>query len=76
VRAINRRWCFARHRNWFDPDPLQLFVGRKKLNEHPIPPTDALHAMSMGWAVLIVREVVMRLHAAAGTKPPDWLVAP
>lgn len=41
----------------------------------PIVTTSDLQGLTAGWATEVVAERIRRLHAAAGTPPPDWLVA-
>jgi hypothetical protein len=44
--------------------------------ERPMPPRDDLNTMPPGWPTRVAREVVRRLHSAAGTTTPDWVVEP
>ena len=39
-----------------------------------VPTRDELRECKPGWAVRIATERIRRLHVAAGTDPPDWLV--
>ena len=39
-----------------------------------VPARDELRECKPGWAVQIATERIRRLHVAAGTDPPDWLV--
>jgi hypothetical protein len=41
--------------------------------EQPEPTAEQLLQKGRGWAVNIVRTVIMKLHEALGTSPPDWL---
>jgi hypothetical protein len=45
-------------------------------SERPSVTTEDLLALPPGWAVNVVAERIRRLHDAAGTPPPDWLVRP
>jgi len=40
----------------------------------PVPSPEDLDALPQGWAVGVVVERIGRLHAAAGTPPPPWLI--
>ena len=42
----------------------------------PAPSLDDLDKMPKGWAVQVIIRVIRRLHSAAGTPPPAWLVKP
>ncbi|SPE43650.1 hypothetical protein SBA7_1620010 [Candidatus Sulfotelmatobacter sp. SbA7] len=40
--------------------------------EMPVPSMEDFQKMEPGWAVGVITAVIRDLHAAAGTKPPDW----
>lgn len=44
--------------------------------ERPKPSGGELGAMVPGWPVEVVRRLVLMLHEAAGSEPPDWLESP
>jgi hypothetical protein len=59
------------HANASRPD-----VAGKPEFKRPEPSLEDLTATSPGWATRVVAERIKRLHKAAGTDPPPWLVEP
>ena len=45
-------------------------------DEKPVPSKTTLDQLEAGWAVRVVIELIRRLHEAAGTSTPAWLIEP
>ena len=45
-------------------------------DEKPIPSKNTLDQLPAGWTVRVVIKLIRRLHEAAGTSTPAWLVEP
>ena len=42
----------------------------------PVPSKGLLEGLDAGWATNVVRTLIIELHEAVGSAPPDWLEAP